>query len=212
METDAARLSVREGRILVDGNPARSLAVSEVTSKIGPHTLQGQGARIPNLEDKVIKTFGAQCIEVEVDTETGEVTVLRVTTAHDVGRIVNPMIVDSQVVGGITQGIGYGLLEERIVDHDLGVVLNANLEEYKVPTIADVPPIEHARVGVPDLEANPTGVKGVGEPPLVPTAPAIANAVFDAIGVRIFEAPLTRHRILTALDQGRNASGEQQRG
>jgi xanthine dehydrogenase YagR molybdenum-binding subunit len=127
------------------------------------------------------------------------VTVLRVATSHDIGRIINPTTVDSQVIGGITQGVGYGLLEERIVDHGLGLVLNPNLEDYYVPTVADVPPIDHARVGVPDLEANSIGAKGVGEPPLVPTAPAIANAVFDAIGVRIHDAPLSRQRVLAAL-------------
>ena len=125
--------------MLVDGDPARSLEVSEITDKIAPHELQGRGARQPNPSDKAIKTFGAQCIEVEVDIETGEVTVLRVATAHEIGRIVNPTLVDSQVIGGITQGLGYGLLEERIVDTNLGVVLNPNLEEYKVPTIADIP-------------------------------------------------------------------------
>ena len=199
METDPGRLSVRDGKVLVDGDPARSLTVNEVMQQVAPHTLQAQGARGPNPEDVTIRTFGAQCIEVEVDTATGEVTVLRVATAHDVGRLINPKLVDSQVIGGVTQGIGYGLYEERIVDTNLGLVLNPNLEEYKVPTVADIPPITHARVDVPDLAANPIGAKGVGEPPLVPTAPAIANAVFDAIGVRIYEAPLTRHRVLAAL-------------
>lgn len=199
METDAARLSVRGGQIIVDGDPARSLSVRQVCQSFAPHTLQGRGARGPNPGDKTVKTFGAQCIEVEVDIETGEVTVLRVATAHDCGRIVNPTLVDSQVFGGVTQGIGFGLLEERVVDPKLGLVLNANLEEYKVPTVADIPPINHARVGVPDTEANPSGAKGVGEPPLVPTAPAIANAVFDATGVRIYDGPVTRARLLAAL-------------
>jgi xanthine dehydrogenase YagR molybdenum-binding subunit len=147
----------------------------------------------------VARTFGAQIVELEVDTETGEVTVLRVVTAHDCGRIVNPTMVDSQVIGGITQGIGFALTEERVVDDRLGLVLNANMEEYKVPTIADVPPIEHAAVDVPDPEANPTGAKGIGEPPLVPTAPAIANAVFDAVGIRVLDAPISRHRLLDLL-------------
>jgi CO/xanthine dehydrogenase Mo-binding subunit len=108
-------------------------------------------------------------------------------------------MVDSQVIGGITQGIGFALTEERVIDSRLGLVLNANLEEYHVPTVADIPEIEHARVGQPDSKANSTGAKGIGEPPLVPTAPAIANAVFDAIGVRIRENPLTRQRVLAAL-------------
>lgn len=208
METDAARLSVRDGTVLVDGDPARSLPVREVTAKIGPHTLQGRGARGPNPSDKAIKTFGAQCVEVEVDLETGEVTVLRIVTAHDVGRIVNPALVDSQVIGGVTQGLGYGLMEERVVDANLGLVLNANLEEYKVPTVADIPPITHVHVGVPDLAANPIGAKGIGEPPLIPTAPAIANAVFDATGVRIHDAPLSRHRLVAAL-AGQRANARQ---
>jgi xanthine dehydrogenase YagR molybdenum-binding subunit len=113
------------------------------------------------------------------------------------------------VIGAVTQGIGFALTEERVVDERLGLVLNPNLEEYKVPTVSDVPPIEHARVGIPDPEANPTGAKGVGEPPLIPTAPAIANAVFDAVGVRLREAPLSRPRLLGALARGdTGTSGE----
>ena len=199
MEVAADRLSVRGGRILVDGDLSRAVDVADVTQEIAPHMIRGQGERGPNPEDRAIRTFGAQCVEVEVDTETGEVTLLRVTTAHDCGRIVNPTLVDSQIIGGITQGIGFALTEERVVDGRLGLVLNPNLEEYKVPTVADVPPIEHAHVGVPDTVANPTGAKGIGEPPLIPTAPAIANAVFDAVGVRLRDAPLSRSRLLAAL-------------
>jgi xanthine dehydrogenase YagR molybdenum-binding subunit len=164
--------------------------------------IQGHGARGPNPTDKSVRTFGAQCVEVEVDVETGEVTVLRVVASHDCGRVVNPTLVDSQVVGGVTQGVGFALTEERIVDGTLGVVLNANLEEYKVPTEADVPRIHHLAADLPDPEANPTGAKGIGEPPLVPTAPAIANAVFDATGVRLRHLPLTRARLLDALSRG----------
>lgn len=207
LEVGADRLSVRAGRILVDGDEERSIAVSAVTEKIRPHTLQGRGARGPNPEDKTIRTFGAQCVELEVDIETGEIDMLRIAAAHDCGRIVNPTLVDSQVVGGITQGVGFALTEERIVDPRLGLVLNANLEEYHVPTVADAPAIEHARVGVPDSEANSTGAKGIGEPPLIPTAPAIANAVYDAIGIRFREGPLSRARVVAALAEQR-AQGE----
>jgi xanthine dehydrogenase YagR molybdenum-binding subunit len=83
------------------------------------------------------------------------------------------------------------------------MVLNANLEEYKVPTAADIPSITHAAVNIPDLAANSTGVKGIGEPPLIPTAPAIANAVYDAIGVRLRHNPLTRQRLLAALAENK---------
>jgi CO/xanthine dehydrogenase Mo-binding subunit len=129
--------------------------------------------------------------------------VLRVVAAHDCGLIVNPTLVDSQVIGAVTQGLGFALLEDRIVDRASGVVLNANLEEYKVPTVADVPSIHHAHVDLPDPDANPTGAKGIGEPPLVPTAPAIANAVYDATGVRFRDLPLSRHRVLEALARER---------
>ncbi|HXH12043.1 MAG TPA: xanthine dehydrogenase family protein molybdopterin-binding subunit [Alphaproteobacteria bacterium] len=200
-ETDPARLSVANGRILRDGREADGLAIEDVTRRIAPHMILGHGARGPNPEGKSVRTFGAQCVEVEVDVETGEVTVLRIVAAHDCGRIINPTMVDSQVIGAVTQGLGFALMEERILDARSGVVLNANLEEYKVPTVADVPAIVHAHVDIPDPEANPTGAKGIGEPPLVPTAPALANAVFDAVGVRIRRTPLSRHRILEALAQ-----------
>src|SRR5690606_9765911 len=149
-----------------------------------PHMILGKGARGPNPKGKAIRTFGVQCVEVEVDTETGELTVMRVVSSNDCGRIINPTMVDSQVIGGVTQGLGFALTEERVIDQRSGIVLNANLEEYKVPTVADIPAIEHAQVNLPDPEANPTGAKGIGEPPIVPTAPAIANAIFDAVGVR----------------------------
>jgi xanthine dehydrogenase YagR molybdenum-binding subunit len=161
--------------------------------------IMGLGARDTNPEGKTIHTFGAQCVEVEVDTGTGEVIVLRVVAAHDCGRIVNPTLVESQVIGAVAQGAGYALTEERVIDHRLGQVLNANLEEYKVPTVVDAPPTENVPAEIPDSQANPTGAKGIGEPPLIPTAPAIANALFDAVGIRLRELPLTRARVLAAL-------------
>jgi xanthine dehydrogenase YagR molybdenum-binding subunit len=131
--------------------------------------------------------------------ETGEVTVLRLVASHDCGRIINPTMVDSQVIGAVTQGIGYSLTEERILDTGRGFIMNANLEEYLVPTVADIPTIIHAQVNIPDMAANSTGAKGIGEPPLVPTAPAIANAIFDATGIRVRHNPINRRRMLEAL-------------
>jgi xanthine dehydrogenase YagR molybdenum-binding subunit len=202
LEVKPGRLRLRDGQICVQGKRnSQAITVAEVTRRIAPHMIQGHGARGPNPQDKSARTFGVQCVEVEVDVETGEVTVLRVVAAHDCGRIINPMLVDSQVIGAVTQGLGFALTEERIVDARSGVVLNANLEEYKVPTVADIPCILHAQVNLPDPEANATGAKGIGEPPLVPTAPAIANAVFDAVGVRLRYAPLSRQRLLMALTE-----------
>jgi xanthine dehydrogenase YagR molybdenum-binding subunit len=107
----------------------------------------------------------------------------------------------------VIQGVGYALSEERVVDEHHGIVMNANLENYHLPTVADVPAITHAHVGVPDSEANSTGVKGIGEPPLIPTAPAIANAVFDAVGIRFRENPLTRQRVMSALAERQAEAG-----
>ncbi|MGE5525650.1 MAG: xanthine dehydrogenase family protein molybdopterin-binding subunit [Rhodospirillaceae bacterium] len=156
----------------------------------------GKGSRGKNREDKSIRTCGAQCVEVEVDIATGEVRVLRVAAAHDCGRIINPLLVESQVIGGITQGLGFALTEERVLDDASGITLNANLEEYKVQTAADVPDFVNATRSVPDTEANDLGVKGVGEPPIIPTAAALANAIFDASGVRVRELPCTRAKLI----------------
>jgi len=198
-------LELKDGLVQVKGQPSRQMAVADVLGKIDPHMIQGHGSRGPNPEDKTVHTFGAQAVEVEVDVETGEVTILRVVAAHDCGRIVNPLMVDSQVVGAVTQGIGFALTEERLVDMGRGFVVNANLEHYLVPTVLDIPPITNVHLDLPDPVANPTGAKGIGESPLVPTAPAIANAVYDAIGVRIRQTPLSRQRVLTALGEVQTA-------
>lgn len=199
LEVQPGDLRIRDGEIFVEGVPSKRILVAEVAGEITPHMIQGWGARGKNPDDKAVRTFGAQCVEVEVDIETGQIDVLQVVASHDCGRIVNPTMVDSQVIGAITQGLGFGLMEERVVDSRYGVVLNPNLEWYEVPTVMDIPPIQHAAHGVPDPEANPTGAKGIGEPPLIPTAPALANAIFDAVGVRTREAPITRQRLLEAL-------------
>jgi xanthine dehydrogenase YagR molybdenum-binding subunit len=207
LEVAAHDLELVQGEVRVKGQPGKRLGVAEILGKIQPNMIQGRGSRGPNPPGKTVHTFGAQAAEVEVDVETGEVTVLRVVAAHDCGRVVNPLMVESQVVGAVTQGLGFALTEERLVDEGRGFVVNANLEEYKIPTVFDIPDIQTVILDMPDPEANPTGAKGIGEPPLIPTAPAIANAIRDAIGVRICQAPLNRSRILKAL--GEQKPGEQ---
>ncbi|MCP3918883.1 MAG: xanthine dehydrogenase family protein molybdopterin-binding subunit [bacterium] len=142
-------------------------------------------------------TFGTQGVEVEVDVETGDVKILALAFALDVGRVLNPQTLAGQVYGGIAQGVGYALYEE--VKTDRGRILNPNFTDYKIPSAADIDfPIELDFIETDD-PSGPFGAKGVGEPGLVPTAPAIANAIYDAVGVRITDLPITPEKVLAAL-------------
>jgi xanthine dehydrogenase molybdenum-binding subunit len=143
-------------------------------------------------------TYGTHGVEVEVDRETGEVRILNYFNAIDAGRAINPMLLEGQMEGGIAMGIGYTLLEELKVDQ--GKVLNTNFLDYRMPTTCDVPKFTSVIVETGDPQ-GPFGAKGVGEPPLVAVAPAIANAIYDAVGVRIKELPISREKILAALEK-----------
>jgi len=145
--------------------------------------------------------FGAQMAEVEVDTETGRVRVLRLVCANDVGRAINPMAVEGQIEGGAQMGLGYALTEELLVRD--GDVLNPDFLDYRLFTAADMPEIETIIVETSDPE-GPFGAKGVGEMGGTPTAAAIANAVFDAVGLRLTRLPMTPERVLAALDAQRS--------
>lgn len=136
--------------------------------------------------------------EVEVDTETGEVKVIKFITATDCGRAINPMTVEAQCEGGIQQGIGYGLTEDYVINKDSGVVESDNFTTYKMLGILDMPETEVIIIDKPDPK-GPFGAKGVGEPALVGVAPAIANAIYDAVGVRITDLPITAEKVLAAL-------------
>ncbi len=202
----AAYLDADPGQLVLAANGIADTASGELRldlptlmASLKARTIQGHGTRQDNPADVSIRPFGALCAEVLVNRQTGEIRVERIVCAPDCGRIVNRRLADSQVIGGVTQGIGYALTERRIVDPALGVVLNADLEEYLVPTLADVPPIDHAAVDHADTLANPIGVKGLGELPMIPCAPAIANAIRDAVGVRFTRLPITRADVLDAL-------------
>ncbi|MFI5245781.1 MAG: molybdopterin cofactor-binding domain-containing protein, partial [Gemmatimonadales bacterium] len=127
------------------------------------------------------------------------VRVRRIVAAHDAGRIINPTLAESQLEGGIIQGLGYALFEERVLDRALGLVMNPTMHDYKIPTMADIPSIDAFFVAGADPVANHTGARGIAEPPMIPTAPAIAAAVSDAIGVDVTEIPLTPWRVLAAI-------------
>jgi xanthine dehydrogenase YagR molybdenum-binding subunit len=192
-------IEVRGGAIYRQDEEVMSLR--SLMRTFGNVMLTGRGSRGPNDEEVSVVTCGVQFAEVEVDTVTGRARVLKIVAAHDAGRIMNPRTFTSQIEGGIIQGLGYALTEDRVIDHRAGTVLNPNLEWYKLPTIADVPEIVNVLIDIPDVRANTTGAKGAAEPGIIPTAAAIANAVADALGVRVNELPVTPMRVLEVLEQ-----------
>ncbi len=194
-------LVARRGRIMT-ASRRKSIAIERVTAHLGNIMIVGRGHRGPNPESVTVASFGAQAAEVEVDLETGVVRVVRIAATHDCGRVINPELAESQLHGGILQGLGYALFERRVLDAATGRALNAGLHEYKIPTMADTPILDARALSLADTMANHTGAKGLAEPPIIPTAPAIANAVFDAIGVQPTQLPLTPALILTLLRKG----------
>jgi xanthine dehydrogenase YagR molybdenum-binding subunit len=194
-------LSLRDGNVVsADGG---SWPLEEVTGLLDDAQILGKGARGPNPTGMRVLTFGIQVAEVAVDVETGEVRVGRIAAIHDVGRVINPLGAQSQVEGGIIQGIGHTLSEERLLDPATGVVLTQTLDAYKLPTIADVPEIAVDLLDIPDEHLTNLGSKGLGEPPIVPTAAAIVNAIRDATGADVRSLPVSRDEMLRALAEAR---------
>jgi CO/xanthine dehydrogenase Mo-binding subunit len=190
-------LSLQGGKVVsADGG---SWPVEEVVGLLEDAQILGKGARGPNPTGMQVLTFGVQVAEVAVDVETGEIRVERVAAIHDVGRVVNPLGASSQVEGGIIQGIGHTLSEDRLLDPASGITLNQTLDAYKLPTIADVPEIVTELLDIPDEHLTNLGSKGLGEPPIVPTAAAIANAIRDATGADVRSLPISRDEMLRAL-------------
>jgi len=191
-------LDIKDGILVsADGNVSTPLeALLEILENA---QILGRGGRGPNPTGMSTLTFGVQVVEVAVDIETGEVRVDRVAAVHDVGRIINPLGARSQVEGGIIQGIGHTLSEQRLLDPQTGRVLTTTLDSYRMPTIADVPEIVCEFVDKPDEHLTNLGSKGLGEPPIVPLAAAVANAIRDATGADVHELPISREELLRAL-------------
>lgn len=203
--TSAAKLQLADGKLI--GKKKQSLSLGDVVrtcfaeenSILGKGIVEGKKAWAGG-NDNGEKTqldpgwpFGAQAVEVEVEEETGSVKVLRVISAHDVGKAINPRAVAGQIEGGIVMGMGYALFEQLCFDD--GRITNASLGDYKVPTPKETPRIQALIVEKPYL-SEPYGAKGVGEVSLFGIAPAIANAVASATGVRIKDLPITAEKVL----------------
>jgi len=195
-------LDIKDGNVVsADGNV--NTAVEKLVEVLEDAQILGKGARGPNPTGMSVLTFGIHVVEVAVDVETGEIRVERVYAAHDVGRIINPLGARSQVEGGIIQGIGHTLSEVRLHDPESGRILTTTLDAYRMPTIADVPEIVCAFVDRPDEHLTNLGSKGLGEPPIVPIAAAIANAIRDATGADVHELPISREEMLRALQSAK---------
>nr|MBI2903950.1 molybdopterin-dependent oxidoreductase [Chloroflexota bacterium] len=211
LKVNADELVARGGHVAVGSN-GKSVDLAKVARarhfREGGQLIIGEGWYDPptKLVDKdtykgnisATYGFGTQMAEVEVDTETGKVRVLRLVCANDVGRAINPMAVEGQIEGGAQMGLGYALTEELLVKE--GRVLNPDFLDYRLFTSADMPELETIIIETDDPQ-GPFGAKGVGEMGGTPTAAAIANAIYDAVGVRLTQVPMTPERVLKALDE-----------
>jgi aldehyde oxidoreductase len=177
------------------------LTLSELTPDAEGYLLRAQETYDPptkpldaNGQGEPYAQFGyaAHLVVVEVDTAYGTVKPLKFVAAHDVGKAINPMLVEGQVHGGIAQGLGMALMEEYLPGR------TENLHDYLIPTIGDIPPIETIIIEEPDAH-GPYGAKGLGEHVLIPTAPAILNAIYNATGARITQVPATPARVRAAI-------------
>ncbi len=201
LKVSAQELALKNGEVVSTADPAKKVAVNAITALRRRGLLVGVGYRGPNPPDKVTCPFAAQFAEVEVNTLTGEVRVIRFLAAQDSGRALNALTFENQTQGGVTMGIGLALMEARVMDRgQTGKMVNRNWHDYKVPTAMDVP----AEQGVISMElfddaANSTSVKGVGEPATVPVAPAIANAIYNACGVRAVDSPVNPVQLVELL-------------
>jgi CO/xanthine dehydrogenase Mo-binding subunit len=209
LEAPLEMLELRDRMVRHRNDPEKSLEIGKLLRKAhfshGGQMLMAEFFYDPANENmgrdfrgnmSMTYTFGAHGVRVKVDEETGKVRILDYVAAHDVGKAINPMLLEGQVYGGVMMGIGYALSEQVILEK--GENMNPNFRDYKILTVKDVPPIQAPVVETYDQD-GPFGAKGIGEPGCVPTAPAIANAIYNAVGVRIKDLPITPERVLAAI-------------
>ena len=206
LEAPVYDLDAAHGWVFVKSDPSRRMALAEVASQMEGEALSATASVIPGSTGHIVNSFGAHFVEVEVDTDTGRVRVLRYVAAHDSGRIINPRTALNQAEGAISQMLGFALSEELFTDAATGVTLNAGYLEHKSPTILDYPDIQIIFADIVD-PVGPLGAKGLGEVPTVGVAPAISNAIYDATGIRLRRTPFTPDRVLAALESQREETG-----
>lgn len=208
-------LALADGRVIVKSDPSRGMSFRKACSQIGGESIAARGKRNADFEVRDGPRGprgsgsgglgGVQFAQVAVDTETGVVKVEKIVAIHDCGRPINPLGTISQINGGVIQGISYALYENRILDRNTGLMVNPNLEQYKIAGAMETPEIE-AHLIEQYWGRSSTDAAGIGEPATVPTAAAVANAIYNAIGVRIRRMPMTPAVILAALQERNDAN------
>ncbi len=217
LETEAEGLEVSGGKVFVKESPERMVTVAEVAQVAeSPFMVDTDDGPVPTSPPEVKGTIigvastappsnpspaTAEFVEVEVDTETGAVEVLRVVYAHDIGKVINPIAAEGQVEGGFQQGMGYALMENLVFDQDTGTCLASDFLDYKMPTSMEMPSDIECIFIESDEPSGPFGAKSLAECCLTVVAPAIANAIFNATGARVRDLPITPEKILRALDK-----------
>ena len=214
MEANPGDLYLEDGKVLVKGAPDSGVPITEIIARAESPFVQmtEEGPRPTTIEEKgtIIGSasqappsnpspVAAQFVEVEVDTDTGEVKVLHVVHAADAGRVFHPKAAEGQVEGGFQQGMGYALMEHLQFDQDTGACLSSDFLDYKIPTSMEMPPKIESIFVESNEPTGPYGAKSMSELCLIIPAAAIANAVYNAIGVRVTELPITPERVLRAL-------------
>ena len=204
LEASAADIEFEAGELMVAGTD-RKMTIQQIAAmSFRPMFPAELGIGLSGTGEFLLQGFtfpnGCQVVEVEIDPETGETDVVNLVSVDDVGTVINPVLLDGQMVGGIVQGLGQALMEVYKLEN--GYTSTHGFAKYILPTSLDVPDVTSIIVEDPDPK-SPLGAKGIGEPALVPTAPAIMNAIYDAIGVRITSLPATPEKILAALQAKR---------
>ena len=202
LEVSSSDVKVETGRVIVNGAKPREMSFAEAARAMGVAEVSARADRsadyLPPEKVTVHTLGGVQFAEVSVDTETGVIRVDRILAVHDCGRPMNPLQIESQINGGIIQGISYALYEDRILDRSTGIMVNPNLEQYKIAGAREIPPIDITIIEEYAAMSS-TDALGIGEPATIPTSAAIANAVYNAVGVRMTRLPMTPSRVLDAL-------------
>ncbi|MDP2728096.1 MAG: molybdopterin-dependent oxidoreductase, partial [Dehalococcoidia bacterium] len=212
LKANPGDLVVAGGRVYVRGQVQKGISIAELASLSideRGYPILGTGAELRRTEGSGGKSeenwldapmHGTHAVQVKVDPETGQVTVLKYFTSHDVGFAIHPQNVEGQIEGAVAAGLGYALYEEVVIDK--GRTLNPNLSDYRMPTTSDVVPVQMETVEIPS-RTGPFGAKGIGEPPIIPVAPAIANAIYDATGVRLTQLPMTGEKVFLGMRKKR---------